>query len=422
MSKIFDGVINKLSQRIIAILDNAAAPQRIRSLSLYNYLPLRRQAILDIGIAEDLRQRLIPLTTLVDRVLSNARNIETLTIFHFPMKEDSINAILTLPRLHTIHLGSTLALNTLPDLRCNSVLNANFSPTGQDYDSTWCILPCFPSLRCLTIVNHHTSAALPPVEVYDKANTFATLERLMIYNIHHYEIDDFAQWIRQAIPPSGPGLRLTHLKLELRRGLDEEETRIIISALHGAPMQHLVLDGLAYAEPELFDLISDAFSHLRVLTLYYRESNRQIEGKEALWPHASWEYAPRFANFTQLRHFRWNWRLDEWTPSPSAMLLFETDFPERWQEVAECALECFTDEWESISRLFGVHCPTLESLEFQYNHTSSERYVLRHDHAGEGVQVKEWNFFTRPEGLTMLDFEPYQCSGWPEFSPPHKQS
>lgn len=402
-----DLAINKFSQRILEICDHPPTLQQIRKLRFLDGLSYNNHAMLGT-------QRAI--TTLANKLILCAHNLKSLSVICFHLNQDSITTILTLPRLQTIELIGNVGMSAAPiDLHSNSVLNASFDLFE---DATWYILPSLPSLRWLSI-SGPADAALPPPEIRMQANVFVTLECLMLHDLQVHEVESFTQWIRQALSPNGPGLRLTHLRLEPRLGFNEEEIRMILSALHSAPMQDLVLDSLTYAEPEVFDLISDAFPNLRSLTLSYRGSGGGNFGdsnrREARWPYTSLEYAPRFANFTHLEHFAWNCQLCDLTPSPSAMLLFENNFPENWEEVAECALEFFSDEWQCIPRLFGTHCPTLKSFDF-WNLTTrpDQRYTLHHT-AGVSVEAKLQHVYTTVGRLTFpgLNLDRFQ---WPMFS------
>lgn len=388
--------IDKFSRRTVAISEHPTAPQQIRKLTIRNLLVRWDHAHLGPHFVEDL---IAP----VNKMISRAHRLESLFIETFPLNQESISIILALPQLHTVHLACNLGMDTPTSLRCDSVLNAWFSPR-EDHSTTWRILPSFPSLRWLFVTNSEADGSLPPPDIRAQANIFATLERLTLFNLHSGEVEDLTQWIQQAVPPNGPGLRLTQVKLIARLGINEKDIRMIISALHSAPIQDLVLEGLTYAEPDLLDLISDAFPKLRSLTLYDWDNEFGSDRREsAHWPRASREYALRLTKFECLRHFGWNWKFPKSTPSSSAASILEDTLP----------APQLNEDWQGIPRLFSKSCPTLESFVFRNGDIRGQHYILHHAADG-GVEVKLQRLSGDTGGITLDDVNPVY---WPEFLP-----
>ncbi|KAF7791756.1 hypothetical protein EIP86_002780 [Pleurotus ostreatoroseus] len=400
----------KFAQRLTALRNTPDALHRMRTLFLANALDLDITRLTGTTHEEYL-ERLRPLIKPVKDIVARSPGISECTINAFPLHAPLLATILTLPHLLTITLRKSI-LDTrsrrLP--RCDTVLNALLGPSAED-NSIWNVLPSLTSLRWLYIDGSGGQCQLPSPAIRRAANVFTTLERLTLTDIPFDQLEFLTDWIRQAQRSRGPGLRLTHFKLEMRWGLSEQEILDILSALQGAPMKVFVIDGISDAEPTLFDAIANAFPRLESLTLVYRDSDRQVESKEAEWPHATWEYAPHFAGFTHLKHFGWNWKLGLMQPAPSCMLLFESDYALDWMSITDRAADEFFDDWDVIPRLFHAYCPTLESFYFVIKGLPFVRYRIRQED-GKGLQVQLMDL----KGGYGDEHNPPYWKGWPKFT------
>jgi hypothetical protein len=92
-------------------------------------------------------------------------------------------------------------------------------------------------------------------------------------------------------------LRLTHFKLHMDWGVSDSEIMGLLIALQTAPLEVLVLEGLAQAEFSIFERIVSLFPDLLALTLVRRQNSNQHQNKLAPWPHSSWKYASCFRGF-----------------------------------------------------------------------------------------------------------------------------
>ncbi|KAF7791750.1 hypothetical protein EIP86_002774 [Pleurotus ostreatoroseus] len=415
MRQNIDLACKKFTQRLITIRDSTDILPRIRSLVIPNEVLDQDISIFTRITHEELFQRLGPLIEPVKEIITRSPGLEECSISGFPLNATLLSTILSIPSLIAINLRNCIiAADHTQIPQCDTVLNVSLTPESFEYISTWNILPLFTSLRWLSIDRAGGRSELPPLVIRSADNVFATLERLMLAEIPFEEIGALTHWIRQARTPSGPGLRLTHFKLDMRYGIDEEECLSIISALQGAPMQVFVIDGIGVAAPALFDALANAFPQLESLTLIYRESDRQTISREAEWPYATWEYAPHFAGFTRLKHFGWNWKFDPMESTPSCLTLFESDFTERWQPDISILDEYFND-WDSIPRLFYAYCPTLESSHFLIKGMALLRYRIRRVD-GKGVQVEDLNSTLYSGNDYGAEHNPVRWVGWPRFT------
>lgn len=247
--------------------------------------------------------------------------------------------------------------------RLSSVTNACLTIRHEAEDDLLELMALLPNVRCLVIeASGGADFEIPgaPQDFSQWCNPFRCLERLYISQIG--DIDALSSWLRLCASAVG-GLRLTHFKLKVGPGLEEDELMNLIGALETAPLRVLVLEGIAYAELDLFDILAETFPQLEALTLIRRENTSQITTKPCGWPHATWEYAPHLAGFRCLKYFAWNFRID---PVPETVTwdlpLMEAGFadPAAWPEKdweTDAMYEC-----KSVADLFEAYCETLEIL------------------------------------------------------------
>ncbi len=106
--------------------------------------------------------------------------------------------------------------------------------------------------------------------------------------------------------PSSDARCLTHLKLNFREPILDEEVYMLTHALQSYPMEVLALDGIFRGYPPGIKSIATHLPDLLVLTIFLRGGPNQRASIHCMWPKPIWTYAPYFAQFTRLRHFEYN--------------------------------------------------------------------------------------------------------------------
>jgi hypothetical protein len=169
-------------------------------------------------------------------------------------------------------------------------------------------------------------------------------------NIDYRDLEEFTQWFLTRSHDSGnitttttttdsgnktaSPLSLTHFKLHMQWGIPDADVLSLLHALHRAPLEVLVLEGLAEAEFVIFKCIASQYPELIALTLVRRQNPNQHLNKLVVWPHASWEYASCLRGFKKLRHFCWNFLTEYWDATPRLLLAFEEGFPSESEKTA----------------------------------------------------------------------------------------
>jgi hypothetical protein len=214
----------------------------------------------------------------------------------------------------------------------------------QETHSQWCTLLLCPRIRTLSVVQFGVATATFPAldPLFWQKCRLAVLERLSLDKIDYRDLDEFTQcqWFLARGGDSGntttttiitdsgskttSPLLLTHFKLHIQWGISDADVLSLLHALHHAPLEVLVLEGLAEAEFVIFKCIASQYPDLLALTLVRRQNPNQHLNKLVVWPHASWEYASCLRGFKKLRHFCWNFF---WDATPRLLLAFEEGFP-----------------------------------------------------------------------------------------------
>ncbi|THH00378.1 hypothetical protein EW026_g2153 [Hermanssonia centrifuga] len=367
-----------------------------------------------IGSRDNFR---LPVSHAMANVIRKSSNIGTLHLSGVVITKPLAEVIVSLPKLHTIRQSDCIVEQEQANLFiCESLLNMTFiSLAPVDLASSWNLLPSFPHLRYLVVYRGtEGSRTIPPLDLTDGINPFGTVERLHLINLSRFEIENMTTWMSRARLPTGPGLRLTHFKIEMDFGLDRNMIFDLLDALRGVPMQYFVLDGILYAEPELLDRIAEAFPDLISLTLGYRDSIRQTLTKPTDWPHATWEYARRLATFQHLRYFGWNLRISHFYPTPSVMVNFEDGFDERWFDNPEWDMqEDWVEDWECIARLFITCCPTLQSIVLTHSFVAFD--IQRGPEGGPDIHSTiDLKWFPKMSEIEHMN-DPDRFLSWPKF-------
>lgn len=340
-----------------------ARPEILNSIHILGLLGMRYGFVrdmlnLDVGSQEymDLFGHIESRGSLV---LERTPNIESINLTNLCLSPDMLQAISASHKLRRL-VTSSCQMTRSPNPLQFSFINATLSFSSPETLSLWALVESCPNLRFLHILpSDEVTSIGPDAEIRERYNPFTSLERLILTRFEHLDILFFVQWLREA-----PILMLTHFWLEGgRSGIFPLHTVNLLLALHTAPLQVLILDGLHQAEPSLLEQIAALFPYLRGLTLFYRDSSRQTRTRSVVrWPHASWEYAPYFRGFHRLEFFCWNFEVHIMEMAFHRTLqLFEEDFSrDSWELEDEESLA----DWNSVARVLAVNCPTLKYVLF----------------------------------------------------------
>ncbi|KAF8955757.1 hypothetical protein BDZ97DRAFT_1926341 [Flammula alnicola] len=308
-------------------------------------------------------------------VLRAASNLSTLALYNLEISVELARRIAETPTLHTLELhlchiphtvrkklvaDATLVFPQIANLRV--YMDSSFPETH----SQWYSLLLCPHIRTLSVVQFGGGPFPAPDAVFWMKCRLNNLERLSLDNIDSGDLAELAEFLLN----SGTAMAyLTHFKLHMDWGVPDSEVLTLLLALQTAPLEVLVLEGLAEAEFVIFEQIISQYPDLVALTLVRRQNRNQHHNKFALWPHASWEYASYFQGFKALRHFCWNFRTEYWDATPSTLLAFESGFSSPSPsakdhldfDLADEVPPYFLDShWMALP--FAAHCPTLQSF------------------------------------------------------------
>ncbi|KAH9474708.1 hypothetical protein JR316_0013173 [Psilocybe cubensis] len=272
------------------------------------------------------------------RRISEIRTLHTLEMHLCAVPRSALRKLLVAAT--SASANSTSSDNAANNASSSSILCPQISNLRIYMDSSfaethsqWAGLLLCPAVRTLSVVQFGIGAfPAPPDAAFWTRCRLDHLERLSLDNI---DAGDLSELVRFLSTPTNNGAsvpgaahRMTHFKLHMDWGLPDADVLALLSALHTAhaPLEILVLEGLAEASFALFDGIASLFPDLRALTLVRRENGSQHQNKRALWPGSSWEYAQRLRAFRRLEAFCWNFKVEYWDATPRALLGFETDF------------------------------------------------------------------------------------------------
>ena len=348
------------------------------------------------------------------RLLSQATKVQHLKLYHLYITPEGAKAIVALKSLSTleVHSCSLPSLSDVPE--SSSVLNGVLD-LSKGQLRQWQLFMPLTNLRVLSLFVGDCESAFPPPEVLESFNPFKTIERFAVTGIEGTDISVLSSLFRSA-NASDSGLKLTHLKVVPgSSGLHHAEIKDLLDALAGSPMQHLVLDGIYYAEVDLLDLISAACPELVSLTLSYRQGTRQVKSEKILWPRSSWEYAPHLANFRKLTHFRWNFHLNFEEPVLAGILgFFEDGFKEDWYDYVDPE-ESYSD-WDAIARVLAAYSPTLTNVSFLTSSSPVLEYHISRSAEGKLI-VQEEDMQDMLASTKIIDPDLVRNVTWPQGSP-----
>ncbi|KAL6302509.1 hypothetical protein BKA93DRAFT_397928 [Sparassis latifolia] len=221
--------------------------------------------------------------------LQHTIHLSTLKLLFTVVTPAMVDALAAIPTLRTLECHAcpcalALQANSQPSL--TSVCNVIIDVVEVDTHAALSILKHLPNVRVLGV---HGGQA--QVLDFDSLvhhgyilNPFLTSERMIVENASVETVFSIILHASAIASMPGGGLRLTHFKLESPFGLRSNNVFDMIGALRGAPLRVLALEGLEYVEDELFDRIATTFPDLRMLTLFRRESERQLRNRASAWP------------------------------------------------------------------------------------------------------------------------------------------
>ena len=323
------------------------------------------------------------------------------------MTVDLARRISETPTLHTLELHlcqisrmlrKKLTTESAPVCPNIANLRVYMDSTFSETHTQWYGLLLCPHIRTLSVVRVGVGAfPTPDLPLWTRCR-LDHLERLALENVDLGDLTKFRDFLATN---RTAGEKITHFKLHMDWGITDSEVAELLSALRNAPLEVLVLEGLAGAEFALFECIAELYPHLIALTLVRRQNANQHLNKLAVWPHASWEYGPYFRGFKTLRHFCWNFRTEYWDATPTALLAFESNFQiTSWDNAPRPATsrshdggDALIDEmpyfldshWMALP--FVVHCPTLESFSLMDSTLDMVCRIARHPQTGKPIMA-----------------------------------
>jgi hypothetical protein len=249
----------------------------------------------------------------------------------------------------------------------------------------------------------------------------SVLERLSLDNIDYRDLEEFTQWFLArggdtiSSKTTSP-LLLTHFKLHMQWGIPDSDILSLLLALQHAPLEVLVLEGLAEAEFVIFKRIASQHPDLTALTLVRRQNPSQHQNKLVVWPHASWEYASCLRGFKGLRHFCWNFLTEYWDATPRLLLAFEEGFPSGSEKTttvttvfseqnndASDELPYFLDShWMALP--FAAYCPTLHTFSLMDHSVDMVCLITRGSKTGRTTLT--------PKYIPVHSFDSWNIQQW----------
>lgn len=306
--------------------------------------------------------------------------------------------LLSLPRLTSVMLSRCKVTSKLRRIATNSTsvktLFIDFDEHRLDH-SVWKFARFFPKLATLSVHGVAYSLSydetppnlLPFNHVPETWNPFL-LQTLTHFQITNLGIDEWNRFLTLLEEGSMHGTRplpLTHLAIAAYDPFDEEFLRELINVLRPAPLQQLVLDGVHYADLELFHSIRAAFPELTTLTIKHRGGTRENGRSDSTsWPRATWEYAHAVSLFPNLTHFGWNYHLERLIYSRTLLRL-----EEGYDSDEEDFYQCDDEDYEKnvLISLFAHACPRLQTFSI------SPSCIYHFERDGEFVTFDDYRMF-----------------------------
>ncbi|KAK1226690.1 hypothetical protein PQX77_010334 [Marasmius sp. AFHP31] len=339
-----------------------------------------------------------PIRNRFDTLLTSCRGVVCLCISGFAITSDWLRTISQLPKLRDLRLHCA----TIDDESVEGDILDGRIPTspqvaslqwhdlpsdeGDDPPSResgggglWHILLLLPNLVTFNHNLSHGVGWLANAKIQEKSDILCRgLRKLSLDLIWGLVHPWLTGWLRSTRLRTASPCTLTHFKLRTDRSISDGVILRLLECLHASPspLEVLVIEGIRDGSVGLIERIAELFPDLIGLTLVRRENRLQRKTKLATWPYQSGEYALGLRGFRRLRYFGWNYRMDIYEATPSALLGFEerallgigvggTDAqknwsrPEMWSETADD--EYFLDA-STLALPFASCCPTLEIM------------------------------------------------------------
>ncbi|KAL4245941.1 hypothetical protein ABKN59_010016 [Abortiporus biennis] len=303
-----------------------------------------------------------PIVQRLPNIISQCSAVTSIQASNFFLTKDVVIAILSLPHLCSLVLHSCQQppMEDLP--QCRTIQNLKMTFLKDEDQCMWTSLPLILNLRNLSLYAGQNTLVMPHTSFRAQYNPFKTLERFALFQCDTEDLTSLCLWM---VSPLLTGLHLTHFKIAGGvTGIGAVGMQVLLRALSGSPMVAFSLYGIHFTEPVLLDRIASAFPHLQSLALAYRQSTRQTETRDAIWPRPVWEYAQHLASFQSLQYFRWNWEV-RYTSTTQDLEHLEHDFPkEDWYR---STLDMNDDHYEDMNfdvKTLASLCPTLKSITY----------------------------------------------------------
>lgn len=329
----------------------------------------------------------------LEMALFSMTNIESLYLDHIGITSAVARHLVSLPRLTTLSLRKCTVSSRFRRVKITSdslrvfVLHLSHH-TSQC--SPWRLAQFFPHLTTIIaygsalVLGDDPPFLLPYTDEWGGFNPF-TLHDITHVHLHNLTMDQwdpFLSLLLRATSDQNRPIPLTHLVISAFHPFDRQFLLEMLTVLHPVPLEQLVIDGISYADPSLFEHIRAMQPTLASLTLKYRSGlARHLRIAPAPWPRASWEYAQEIARFPRLTHFSWNYQTEHLICT-AALVSLEG---EPWDPDVEGA--DVQDEMDLILPLFANVCPNL-------------RMLANHDGA---------NYFYRDGGTVRTTFNHSYC-------------
>jgi len=376
-------------------------------------------------------------------VLRCTSKLTTLVLRNLELGPEFTRRISDMPTLHTLDLHlcriprmvrKRLVLESFPLSLHVANLHIYMDSSFQETHSQWYALLLCPRIRTLSVVQYG-AGTFPALDTsfWNKCQ-LAVLERLSLDNIDYRDLEELTKWFLVKGGDSGRDtaatatassrskttspLLLTHFKLHMQWGIPDSDILSLLLALQRAPLEVLVLEGLAEVEFVILECIASQYPDLTALTLVRRQNPSQHQNKLVVWPHASWEYASHLRGFKGLRHFCWNFLTEYWDATPRILLAFEEGFSSGSEKttmvttmLSEQNNNCdpsddppyFLDShWMALP--FAAYCPTLHTFSLMDHSVDMECLITRSSGTGRITLT--------PKYIPIHSFDSWNTQQW----------
>lgn len=373
------------SIRTLAYVDHWA--QQWPSTDSDEYLaPWAVVARLDSSFTLKIEKRLLIL-------IRSCKNLHSLALSNVILQDHHFKVLRLCKSIVSLRLHLCV---TVPDCLTNSedpwmgclpsVANLTMTFSTNGHFNQWSLLGFCPRLLFLRIHSvEKRGTRFPSAGFRARINPFTMLERVVLTNIPQRSLVHLAVWLDAVSRPTIP---LTHLSITLiDGGACRENLFTLVNALARAPnLVTLSIDGLRYVQPDLISRIATCCPRLQALVLiYWGQKRKRAPHKAIPWPLPSYEYIPLFANFHELRHFGWNFRLYDWDYAPKHLAKMEENLYDQEEDDYISEYEDYIGPDKSLAKLMAVSIPTLESIVIHPDYRLNSLYrILR---AGDGSLV-----------------------------------